>query len=363
MIAVAFRLGESRSCVHCPHYPIHPRSQRLRSSCRGSSTLSFRLSFNFSTFQHFLMQRRTISLGLVAVAALPLWGCAAAGIANGPGGAAHGKTARQWSDALAGIERAAQGRLGVAMLDTGSGLALGWRQDERFAMASTFKLVLAGWMLALVDQGKERLDARVHYPVADVVAYSPVSGPRAGDGGGLTVGELCAATVSLSDNTAANVLLARHGGPAGFTAFVRSLGDGATRLDRTEPTLNEAAGGDPRDTTTPLAMLQTMRKLVLGGALTPASRAWLQRWLVETSTGDKRLRAGVPGWKVGDKTGTASDSGTANDVAVLWPPASGAPVLVTCYLTRSTAQPEQRDAAIAQVARAVVAARETFRAS
>ena len=117
------------------------------------------------------------------------------------------------------------------MLDTGSGLALGWRQDERFAMASTFKAVLAGWMLALVDQGKERLDARVHYAAADVVAYSPVSGARAGDGGGLTVGELCAATVSLSDNTAANVLLARHGGPAGFTAFVRSLGDPITRLD------------------------------------------------------------------------------------------------------------------------------------
>jgi len=246
------------------------------------------------------------------------------------------------------------------MLDTGSGLALGWRQDERFAMASTFKLVLAGWMLALADQGKERLDARVHYAAADVVAYSPVSGPRAGDGGGLTVGELCAATVSLSDNTAANVLLARHGGPAGFTAFVRSLGDEVTRLDRTEPTLNEAAVGDPRDTTTPLAMLQTLQKLVLGNALSVTSRAWLQRWLVETSTGDKRLRAGVPGWKVGDKTGTAGDSGTANDIGVLWPQGGGAPVLVTCYLTRSTASGEQRDAAIAQVARAVAAARETF---
>ena len=249
------------------------------------------------------------------------------------------------------------------MLDTGSGLQLGWRQDERFAMASTFKAVLAGWMLALVDQGKERLDARVHYAAGDVVAYSPVSGPRAGDGGGLTVGELCSATVSLSDNTAANVLLARHGGPAGFTAFVRSLGDSITRLDRTEPTLNEAKVGDPRDTTTPQAMLQTLQKLVLGDVLTPPSRAWLQRWLVETSTGDKRLRAGVPGWKVGDKTGTASDSGTANDVAVMWPPAGGAPVLVTCYLTRSTVKPEQRDAAIAQVAGAVAAARETFRAS
>ena len=304
------------------------------------------------------MQRRQISLGLMAATAMPLWGCAAA---SNP--ARRDQTARAWNDALATIQRSAQGRLGVAMLDTGSGLALGWRQDERFAMASTFKAVLAGWMLALVDQGRERLDARVHYASADVVAYSPVSGPRAGNGGGLTVGELCAATVSLSDNTAANVLMARHGGPAGFTAFVRSLGDGTTRLDRTEPTLNEAALGDLRDTTTPLAMLQTLQKLVLGDALTPASRAWLQRWLVETSTGDKRLRAGVPGWKVGDKTGTAGDSGTANDIGVLWPPGGGAPVLVTCYLTRSAAAPQQRDAAIAQVARAVAAAREGFRAS
>ncbi len=298
------------------------------------------------------MQRRQFSLGLMAGAAVPLWGCAAVGNAKSPD-----PTARQWNDTLAHIERTAQGRLGVAMLDTGSGLALGWRQDERFAMASTFKAVLAGWMLALVDQGKERLDARVVYGRDAVVDYSPVSGPRAGDGGGLTVAELCAATVSLSDNTAANVLLARHGGPAGFTAFVRSLGDSTTRLDRTEPTLNEAKVGDPRDTTTPLAMLQTLQKLALGDALGPASRAWLQRWLVETSTGDKRLRAGVPGWKVGDKTGTAS-GGTSNDIGVLWPPGGGAPVLVTCYLTESTAKPEQRDAAIAQVAKAVAAARQ-----
>lgn len=294
----------------------------------------------------------------MAATALPLWGCAAS--SSAANAASRLQVSRQWADTLAGIERTAQGRLGVAMLDTGSGLALGWRQDERFAMASTFKAVLAGWMLALVDQGRERLDARVHYAAADVVAYSPVSGPRAGNGGGLTVGELCSATVSLSDNTAANVLMSRHGGPAGFTAFVRSLGDPITRLDRTEPTLNEAAVGDPRDTTTPLAMLQTLQKLVLGDALTPTSRAWLQRWLVETSTGDKRLRAGVPGWKVGDKTGTAGESGTANDIGVLWPPGGGAPVLVTCYLTRSTASAEQRDAAIAKVARTVAAAREGF---
>ena len=302
----------------------------------------------------------------MAAAAAPLWGCAGAGqAAGGPGAAGgaggavqDGKAARAWNETLAGIERSAQGRLGVAMLDTGSGLALGWRQDERFAMASTFKAVLAGWMLALADQGRERLDRRLHYGRDAVIAHSPVSGPRAGDGGGLTVAELCSATVSLSDNTAANVLLAQHGGPAGFTAFVRSLGDSTTRLDRTEPALNEATVGDLRDTTTPRAMLHTLNKLVLGDVLSPASRALLQRWLVETSTGDQRLRAGVPGWRVGDKTGTAGDSGTANDIGVLWPQDGGAPVLVTCYLTRSTASPQQRDAAIAQVARAVAAARQ-----
>lgn len=296
-----------------------------------------------------MMQRRQFSLGLALAAVGPLAGCAV-------GSAATAETSNRWARALEQIEKKSQGRLGVAMLDTGSGLALGWRQDERFAMCSTFKTPLAAWILALVDQGREQLDARVQYSTAELVEHSPISGPKAGARGGLTVGELCSATVSLSDNTAANLLLARHGGPAALTTWLRSQGDSMTRLDRNEPTLNEAAVGDDRDTTTPLAMLQTMHRVVLGDALSPTSRATLQRWMIETSTGDKRLRAGAPGWKVGDKTGSASSSGTANDIGVLWPPAGGAPVLVTCYLTRSTASPEQRDAAIADVARAALAA-------
>ncbi|WP_311220574.1 MULTISPECIES: class A beta-lactamase [unclassified Acidovorax] len=260
-----------------------------------------------------------------------------------------------WHQALQAVEFTLQGgRLGVAMLDTGSGRSLGWREDERFPMASTFKLVLAGWMLERVDRGQESLAHRVHYERSALVAYSPVTEKHVG-AAGITVGELCHATVTLSDNTAANLLLARHGGPAGLTAFVRSLEDAHTRLDRTEPTLNEAVAGDPRDTTTPTAMLHTMRKLVLGNALSPASRAQLTAWMVGNQTGDKRLRAGVPGWKVGDKTGTGSN-GSSNDIGVLWPPGGSAPVLVTCYMTGVPAAPEVRDAAIAQVARHVAAA-------
>lgn len=310
------------------------------------------------------MQRRDFSLALVATAAFPLGACANAGSSpRTPTAPTLEKAGAQWAETLAAIERKAQGRLGVAMLDTGSGLSLGWREDERFAMASTFKLVLAGWMLALIDQGNEQLGARVRYAKSAVVEYSPISGAHAGSDKGLTVEELCAAAVGLSDNTAANVLLARHGGPAGFTQFVRTLGDETTRLDRNEPTLNEAAVGDPRDTTTPTAMLKTMQKLVLGDALRPGSREELQRWLVATSTGDKRLRAGVSGWRVGDKTGTSGDSGTANDIGVLWPQDGGAPVLVTCYLTRSLAPAGERDAAIADVARAAAAARRSLRSA
>lgn len=184
--------------------------------------------------------------------------------------------------------------------------------------------------------------------------YSPRTEPHV-DREGMTVAELCEATMVLSDNTAANLLLRRQGGPAGLTAWLRGLGDTHTRLDRTEPTLNDVPPGEVRDTTTPLAMLRTVQMLVLGEALAPPSRAQLQAWLLGNLMGDKRLRAGMPpGWRVGEKTGTAQ--GTANDVGVVRPaPGQGAPAVVACYLTECPAAPAQRDAAIAQVGRLATA--------
>jgi len=297
-----------------------------------------------------MMKRREFSLGVLGGIALahPAWAAATAGAGSTLSDAG-------WQTALGAVEAGLQGgRLGAAMLDTGTGRLLTWRGDERFPMASTFKLMLAGWMLERVDRGQESLAQRVRYERDALVPYSPVTEKHVG-AGGITVAELCEATVTLSDNTAANLLLARHGGPEGFTGFARSLGDAVTRLDRTEPTLNEALPGDPRDTTTPVAMLHSLRTLVLGQALSPASRAQLTEWIVNNKTGDKRLRAGVPVWKVGDKTGTGSN-GSSNDIGVLWPAGGGAPVVVTCYMTGVPASPEVRDAAIAQVARHVAAA-------
>ena len=296
------------------------------------------------------MQRRQFSFDLLSAIAAISWGGYACASAPAPV-LPRGQNDKAWSAAMQKLESSLGGRLGVAMLDTGSGQALGWRQDERFPMASSFKLMLAAWMLERADQGQESLDSRVYFDASALVPYAPVTESRVG-AVGITVRELCEGTVTLSDNPAANLLMARHGGPQGFTAFMRTLGDDQTRLDRTEPTLNEAAPGDPRDTTTPLAMLQSMRKVVLGDALTPASRAQLIDWMVATKTGDHKLRAGVPGWRVGDKTGMGKN-GASNDIGVMWPPGGGAPVLVCCYMAQTAASPQQRDVAIAQVAREV----------
>jgi beta-lactamase class A len=265
------------------------------------------------------------------------------------------EAARALPDTLAAefarIETASGGRLGVAVLDTGSGAGAGHRPDERFAMCSTFKLLAAAGVLARVDAGQEQLDRRIRYDATQLVVYSPVTEKRVSTG--MTLAELCDAAITLSDNTAGNLLLETLGGPQGFTGFVRTLGDAMTRLDRIEPELNEAAPGDPRDTTTSAAMTSNLRTLLLDDALSRRSRERLRQWMIGNRTGDTALRAGVPaGWSVGDKTGSG-DRNTRNDVGMIWPPGR-APLVVSVYLTQARVPAEQRNGAIAAVAKAVV---------
>lgn len=251
-------------------------------------------------------------------------------------------------EALLALDRRHGGRLGVAILDSGSDRLVAHRGEERFAMLSTFKLVAAAFVLARVDRGEEKLERRVRYGKADLVTYSPVTGKHVGEG--MTMAAICEAAVTLSDNTAGNLMLDSFGGPQGLTAYMRSLGDEASRLDRRELELNEARPGDPRDTTTPVAMAGLLRRTVLGAALSPSSREQLTAWLVASKTGDRRLRAGAPkGWRIGDKTGTGSNNAT-NDVAVIWPPGR-APLVVTAYYAEARASLAEREAVLVEVGR------------
>ena len=251
------------------------------------------------------------------------------------------------------IESRVKGKLGVAVLDTGSDRRFGYRKDERFPMCSTFKLMAAAAILKRVEQGQETLERRVHFSQSDLVTYSPATEKHLESG--MTVAELCEAAITLSDNTAGNLMLGMLGGPPGVTAFARALGDPLTRLDRTELALNEAVPGDPRDITTPAAMAEDLRRLMFGGALAKASSEQLKAWLLANKTGDARLRARLPaGWRVGDKTGSG-ERGSTNDVGILWPP-DAAPLIVAVYLTQTAASMNERNEALAAVGEAVAAA-------
>src|SRR3569623_746788 len=266
---------------------------------------------------------------------------------------AFGRPLQDMKEKIAGIESRVKGRLGVAVLDTGSDRRFGYREDERFPMCSTFKLLAAAAILKRVEVGKETLGRRVHFSKSDLVTYSPATEKHLDDG--MTVAELCEAAITLSDNTAGNLMLGMRGGPSAVTAFARTLGDPLTRLDRTEPTLNEAVPGDVRDTTTPAAMAENLRKLMFGGALARASSAQLKTWLLANKTGDARLRARLPaGWRVGDKTGSG-ERGSTNDVGILWPPDS-APIIVATYLTETAASADRRNEALAAVGEALAGA-------
>lgn len=250
------------------------------------------------------------------------------------------------------LEAKAQGRLGVSIVDTATGQQWGWREDERFMMLSSFKLLASALVLHRVDQGQESLQRRMAYPRSALIPWSPITEKHA-DGPGLTLGELCAATITTSDNTAGNLILESYGGPAALTAYARQLGDAVTRLDRNELTLNRLSSDGLLDTTSPRAMAQTMHKLLVGEALSTASRQQLRQWLLANTTGGKRLKAGVPAsWQVGDKTGTNATD--ANDIGFLIPP-QGAPWIVTAYLAGSSAEGAVKDACLADVAAWVAA--------
>lgn len=236
--------------------------------------------------------------------------------------------------ALAALEARVGGRLGACVLDTASGRMTGHRYGELFGMCSTFKLALAGAVLHLADKGRLNPSAELRYTEADMVPHAPVTGPNLTKGA-MRIIELAEATQKTSDNVAANLLIRHMGGPAAVTALLRSWGDDVTRLDRYETEMNNVPPGEERDTTTPRAFAQTMaRLLTTDRILSPASRALLIQWMVDTTTGGKRIRAGLPAsWGSGDKTGSANSpnyNNKTNDVAIFWPPAR-MPVIVTAY--------------------------------
>ncbi|WP_245627755.1 class A beta-lactamase [Actinomadura oligospora] len=236
------------------------------------------------------------------------------------------------------LETSYDGRIGAYAIDTGTGKTVGYRTHERMPSNSTFKAILCGAVLnkaRTTDPGL--MNRTFHWTKADVVEASPVTEKEENIKNGLTAAQLCEATITTSDNTAANVLLKQVlGGPAAMTRYYRSLGDPTGRLDRYETELNIWSPGEKRDTIMPAFMARDLQRLTVGNSLAPEDRQQLITWMKATVTGDARIRAGVPkGWTVGDKTGTSNDwYAAADDIAIAYPP-SGAPVIIAVYTHRN----------------------------
>lgn len=258
-------------------------------------------------------------------------------------------------DRFAALEAASGGRLGVAALNTATGVTIGHRRNERFAFCSTNKAIVASGVLKRSETETGLLDRRITYTKADLLSYAPVTSKHVTTG--MTVAALCAAALEVSDNTAENLLIRLLGGPKAVTVYARSIGDAMFRLDRYEPELNTAIPGDKRDTTTPAAMTRDLHGLALGTLLGGPERARLVGWMKNCKTGGARIRAGVPaGWAVADKTGTG-DYGTTNDIGVIWPPGKP-PIVLTVYFTQPADKgAKPKDAVIAAATRIVA---ETF---
>lgn len=270
-------------------------------------------------------------------------------LAAAPGLIASSAFAQEVPPALKAYERDTGARLGLYAENLTTDTRTVWRAEERFVMCSTFKASLAAFVLARVDQGQDHLESMIPYGPQDLLDYAPVARQNLTKGA-MSVADMCEAAVELSDNTCANLLLARVGGPAALTAFWRSTGDAVTRLDHNEPVLNRSPPGDPHDTTTPAAMAGNLRRFVLGKVLSPASRDRLTGWMLDCKTGDNRLRAGLPkDWRIGDKTGN-NGKDASGDIAVVWP-TSGAPALICAYTQGGSPTAPQLDAVFAEIGR------------
>lgn len=251
------------------------------------------------------------------------------------------------------LESKTEGRLGIFAVNTENGHVIEYRANEIFPTGCTSKVIGVAAVLNKSMSNPSLLSTKVKYSKDELDEWSPVTAQHVSDG--MTIQELCSASISLSDNTAMNLLLRYIGGVQGMNDFARSIGDSSFRQDNDWPA--EAFSGGPnnvKDSSTPKAMVESLRKLTLGEVLNQAQRDLLTTWLRETSTGSKRIRASIPkNWLVGNKTGSGARYGSTNDLAIIWP-SHHAPLLIGAYYTTDNQKASKREDIIAAATKLIV---------
>lgn len=262
---------------------------------------------------------------------------------------AHAK-AESIQNKLAALESSTGVRLGISAINTANNQTIHYRAEERFPIQSTFKLIGVSAVLHQSMENSKLLQEKVTYKKQDLVAWSPMTEKNLKSG--MTISELCAAAMMYSDDTAINLLVKKLGGLSAVTSFARLIGDNKFILNHWEPNMNSNPS-DMHDTSTPSAMEKDLQKLAFGNILAP-QREQLIKWMKDNTTGDTRIRAGVPyGWVVADRTGAGKDFGISNDIGILWPPKC-APVIVAIYSVQNKKNATRRDDVIVSATRIII---------
>lgn len=247
------------------------------------------------------------------------------------------------------LENGFDGKIGVYAVNTENNQVVAYRADELFPVQSTFKVIAVAALLNKSKKDKNLLQQKIIYSSQELVGWVPITKLHVNEG--MTLAALSAATISYSDNTAVNLIIKQIGGPQAVTDFAHSIGNKTFNVVHYEANLNSDPK-DTRDTSTPKDMAISLEKIVLGNVLTPTDKQLLLSWLKNNTTGNQRIRAGVPmGWIVADKTGSGS-YGIANDIAVVWSPACK-PIVLAIYTNQKSKEAKSRDDIVALVTKAV----------
>lgn len=239
------------------------------------------------------------------------------------------------------------GKIGMSIVNADGQPIFGYRQNERFPLTSTFKVFACAALLDRLHKTAGSLDETVTIKPDELLSYSPITKNYVAPAT-ITLHTLCSAAVSYSDNTAGNSILTYLGGPDAITRFMRESGDDVTRLDRTEPTLNEATPEDERDTSTPERMAAGLHTLLATPRLTAPHREMLEKWMRDDKVADNLLRAALPeGWAIADKTGAGGHGSRAIIAAVY--PKGAQPVYMAIYITQTDAEMKVSDGVIKRI--------------
>ncbi|WP_435249650.1 class A beta-lactamase [Vibrio sp. nBUS_14] len=250
------------------------------------------------------------------------------------------------SQSIEKVESRVSARIGVAVYDTATNEMWSYKGDERFPMMSTFKTLACANLLYDSENEGLDLESKARVESNKLIAWSPITKEFVGKD--ISLKDACTATMEMSDNTAANIVLAGIDGPNGLTEFLRSTGDNKTRLNHIEPDLNHARPGDVRDTTTPNTMVKTLNDLVYGNVLSEASKAQLKTWMKDNKVSDGMIRSILPdGWNIADRSG-AGAYGSRAITAIVWSE-TRAPLIISISLTETELTIPERDTVINEI--------------